>query len=493
MSYTTPLFTDLYQLTMAEGYFKAGIHRRQACFDYFFRRYPFGGGYALFAGLGNLLEFIENLRVSDSDLDFLRSLGGFDEWFLTHLKTFRFSGDIRAVPEGTPIFPVEPVIRVQAPLEECQLLESALLNIVNYQCLVATKAARICHAAAGKPVLEFGMRRAPGDGAVAASRAAYIGGCSATSNVLAAKIHDIPVKGTQGHAYVLAFESELAAFRLFARNHPTDAVLLLDTYDVLGSGIPNAIAVGKEMQKRGQRLAGVRLDSGDLAPLSLEVRARLDDAGLTDTQIICSGDLDEYAISSLVQGGAPIDAFGVGTRLVTGHGDAHFTGVYKMAAIQSEEVSSWMEPKSKLTEETEKSSLPGVKQTWRALDEKDGYLGDIVEIETREVNPAGPLFAEFPMRHESIVMPKGAHRVAPLLAPVLAKGSGFGDLPLLHQTRIHAQNELGRLAEAARRLREPEPYPVMLGPALHCAASRMANPDSSSDRDAGSPESGCFG
>lgn len=475
MSHTSLLLTDLYQLTMAEGYFKAGIHRRKACFDYFFRRHPFGGGYAVFTGLSDFLAFVENANSSKSDIDFLRSLHRFEEPFLKHLANLRFSGDIHAIVEGTPIFPRETVLRVQAPLEECQLLESALLNIVNYQCLVATKAARICYAARGKPVLEFGLRRAPGDGAVAASRAAYIGGCSATSNVLAAKIHNIPLKGTHGHSFVLAFESELEAFKSFAWNHPQNAILLVDTYDVLGSGLPNAIAVGVELSQRGHRLAGIRLDSGDFAPLSRQVRERLDGAGLSGTQIFCSGDLDEYSISTLLRDGAPIDGFGVGTRLVTGHGDSHFTGVYKLSALQTEKASPELVSKRKLTEEEEKSSWPGIKQTWRVMDRKGQNLGDIVELERRAVDPLGPLFAQFPSTGTSVDIIEGTCQVAPLLTPVVTQGRVSRGLPSLDQIRTHAQNELGRLPETIRQLQNAALYRVVLGPALHSMASRMTH------------------
>jgi nicotinate phosphoribosyltransferase len=326
----TPLLTDLYELTMAQGYWKQRMVDWEGVFHLFFRKKPFGGEYAIMAGLEGLMEWIDRFSFSDGDIEYLETLEIFDEDFLEYLSKMKFQCDIDAVEEGRVIFPLEPLIRVRGPLIQAQLIESAVLNFVNFQSLIATKASRVCAAAQGGEVIEFGLRRAPGvDGAMSASRASYIGGCHATSNVLAGKAFGIPVQGTMAHSWVMSFDSEVEAFEKFDEIMPKSSVYLVDTYDSL-RGVKRAI----EVAKRKGGLKGIRLDSGDLLSLSLEVRKLLDEAGFFEAKIIASNDLDEYAIKDLLEKGAPIDIWGVGTRLVTGHGQGALDGVYKLSAIK---------------------------------------------------------------------------------------------------------------------------------------------------------------
>ena len=364
------LLTDLYQLTMAYGYWKSGRHEREAVFHLYFRKNPFGGPFALAAGLDRVIEFITRFQFSSSDLAFLRELrldaGQGPLWepdFLDYLGELRLDCSLDAVPEGTVVFAHEPVLRVRGELLQCQLLETPLLNFLNFPTLIATKAARICQAAAGDPVLEFGLRRAQGiDGALSASRAAYIGGCSATSNLLAAKFFGIPPGGTHAHSWVLSFQDELSSFREYARAMPSNCIFLVDTYDS-EIGIEHAIQTGRWLQERGHRLRGIRLDSGDLAELSKKARVMLDRAGFSHTLIVASGDLDEGEISRLKKRGAVIGVWGVGTRLATGAPDAALTGVYKLSTVRNGR-GDWVD-KLKLSEEKGKMSFPGILQIRR--------------------------------------------------------------------------------------------------------------------------------
>lgn len=363
------LLTDLYQLTMAYGYWREGLAHREAVFHHFFRKAPFGGKLAIAAGLETALDWLEGLRFREDDLDYLASLvtrsgrSLFEQGFLDYLRDFSFECSVDAVPEGTVVFAQEPIVRVRGPLLHGQLIETGLLNIVNFQTLVATKAARVCQAAGDRPVLEFGLRRAQGiDGGTSASRAAYIGGCAATSNVLAGKLHGIPVRGTHAHSWVLAFGSEREAFSAFARAMPHNCVLLVDTYDTM-EGVRRAIEVGLWLKERGHELAGIRLDSGDLAALSVSARELLDRAGLHSTAVVASNDLDEQAISRLRQAGGQIAMWGVGTSIVTGKGAAALTGVYKLALLRDPS-REWL-PKAKRSEEPSKASIPGMLQTRR--------------------------------------------------------------------------------------------------------------------------------
>ena len=382
------LLTDLYQITMAHGYWRLGRADREAVFYLSFRNNPFQGGYAVAAGLDYVIEYLRQFRFSTEDVEYLATLLGndgrelFGREFLDYLVGLTLSVDVDAIPEGTVVFPQEPLVRVKGPLLECQILETALLNLVNFQTLIATKAARICMAAAGEPVLEFGLRRAQGiDGALTASRAAYIGGCAATSNVLAGKLFGIPVRGTHAHSWVMAFDDELSALRSYAEAMPNNCVFLVDTYDTL-DGVHSAIRVGRELRARGHEMVGIRLDSGDLAYLSIEARRLLDEAGFPDAKILASNDLDEHLIASLKRQGATIGVWGVGTRLVTGHDQPALGGVYKLAALKSDD-GTW-QPKVKLSEQAIKTSTPGMLQVRRYQD-AGGAVADVIYDELRGV------------------------------------------------------------------------------------------------------------
>ncbi len=368
------LYTDFYELAMAEGYFFCGKKDEPATFDYFFRSNPFGGGFTVFAGLQDFLEMLSEFHYSTSDIQYLKEQG-FKAEFLEYLKDFNFSGNIFSMKEGEIIFPNEPILRVEGTLPECQLIESILLNILNFESLIATKAFRIKLVAGEKVFTDFGLRRAQGFGALHASRAACIGGAASTSNVLAGKLFDIPVAGTQAHSWIQSFDTEIEAFRTFAKTHPQNTILLVDTFDTLKSGIPNAIAVAKEMEKHGHRLKAIRLDSGDLAFLSKKARQMLDASDLKYVNIIASNQLNEFVIKSLLKDqDAKIDAFGIGTELVTGKNDAALDGVYKLAETEGK-------PKMKLSENIEKITLPGKKQVYRCFDENGFFFRDVVVLD----------------------------------------------------------------------------------------------------------------
>jgi len=381
----SPLLTDLYQLTMAYGYWRLGMHDRESVFHLVFRNNPFEGNYTVACGLATVIEFIKNWEITTDDVDYLKSLTNqdgsklFSVEFLAYLVDLKISCDIDAIPEGTVVFPQEPLLRVKGPLLQCQLLETVLLNIINFQTLIATKAARICQAAAGEEVLEFGLRRAQGpDGALSASRAAYIGGCTATSNVLAGKRYDIPVRGTHAHNWVTAFPDEKTAFSAYAEVMPHNCVLLVDTYDTL-KGVANAISIGQQLHSQGAKLLGIRLDSGDLAKLSIQARAMLDAAGFTDTQIVASNTLDEYSMASLREQGAPITIWGVGTHLVTAFDEPALDGVYKLSALR--ELDGRWTKKLKLSEQTIKISNPGIHQVRRFFRNGQQVMDILYDIE----------------------------------------------------------------------------------------------------------------
>ena len=377
------LNTDLYELTMAQGFWESGLADDRACFNMFFRDNPFNGGYAIACGVGQIADLVENFVFEQEDIDYLASIdapgGGrmFKKGFLDYLSEFKMDVTIYAVPEGDLVFPREPMVRVEGSIIACQLLETALLNLVNFQTLVATKTARIVHAAQGHPVSDFGLRRAQGpDGGLAVARASYIAGASSTSNVLAGKIYGIPVFGTHAHSWVMAFPSELEAFRAFAKSSPKNCVLLLDTYDV-HQGIKNAITVAKEMEAAGERLAAIRIDSGDLAKLSKETRKAFDDAGLPYVKISVSNDLEEYTIQSLFAQGAPIDSFGVGTKLATCDPQPSLGGVYKLSAMQQSGSDEWI-PVIKLSEQMYKRTIPGIQHVLRFTDSVGSPAGDMI-------------------------------------------------------------------------------------------------------------------
>ncbi len=466
------LFTDFYQLTMAQGYFSQKMGGRRAAFDLFFRKQPFDGGFSIAAGLDGALEFLENVRFGGDDIAYLKERKVFTDEFLDHLRDFRFTGEVHAVPEGTPVFPMAPLLRVSGPLEQCQIVESPLLNIVNFQSLIATKAARISLEAGRDNVLEFGMRRAQGfNGALAASRAAYIGGCMGTSCVLAGKAHGIPVSGTHAHSWVMAFPDELSAFRAFADLYPDNCILLVDTVDTLKSGIPNAIAVGRELAAKGHRLRGVRLDSGDLAYLSIEARKMLDAAGLDHVKIVASGELDERIIHDLRAQGAKIDIFGVGTKLVTAEGSPSFSGIYKLAAV--EEVGGAMAMKIKLSDNIGKSTLPGIKQVWRLRGGGGEMMADLIDFEGERHDFAKGVWGYHPFLEYERKFYDGIAAAVPLLTPVMKDGKRLAPPRPLADIRAACRAGLETLHPTMRRLLNPHLYKVSLGRALFDETRRL--------------------
>jgi nicotinate phosphoribosyltransferase len=460
------LVTDLYQLTMAYGYWQQGLHDREAVFHLYFRKAPFGGGYAVAAGLALAVDWVENLQFSNDDLAYLGSLRGstgvalFPADFLAYLRGLKFSCDLDAVPEGTAVFGHEPLLRVRGPLLQAQLLETALLTLVNFQTLVATKAARIREAAGpSDQVLEFGLRRAQGfDGGLGASRAAYLGGADATSNVLAGQRYGIPVRGTHAHSWVQAFGDETQAFSAYAQAFPHDSVFLVDTYDTL-EGVRRAIHVARDMRARGHELAGIRLDSGDLAYLSREARAVLDEAGFTQTRIVASNDLDENLIASLKQQGARIDTWGVGTQLVTAYDQPALGGVYKLAALRKADDSGW-DFTIKLSEQTAKTSIPGILQVRRYLNEHGKPRADML-YNTAELLPDQLTLID-PADHTRRLAIRPETKFRELLEPVFIKGQRVKDLPTLAESRAHAQREVQSLDPGIRRFLNPHTYPVGL-------------------------------
>ena len=457
------LLTDLYQITMAYGYWKTDKKDLEAVFHLSFRQNPFRGGFAIAAGLATAIEYLEILHYDQTELDCLATLRGnderplFDRAFLDHLSRIQLLCDVDAVPEGTAVFPNEPLLRVKGPLIQAQLIESAMLNIVNFQTLIATKAARVVMAAAGDPVIEFGLRRAQGiDGALSAARAAYIGGCQATSNVLAGRIYGIPVKGTIAHSWVMCFDDELDAFRAYAQAMPNNCILLADTYDTL-EGVRRAVVIGQEMRTQGHEMIGVRLDSGDLAWLSIQAREILDDAGFPNAVILASNDLDENIIVSLKEQGARIDAWGVGTRLVTGHDDPALGGTYKLSAIRKPG-HDW-EPKIKLSEQAIKISNPGVLQVRRYR--RDGeFAGDVIFDEQHPVEGDCVMVDPFDVTRRK-VMPKGA-ACEDLLAPVFRAGKKVYQSPSLDVIRRRTAEQLASFHAGVKRFVNPHQYPVGL-------------------------------
>lgn len=423
MKALSPLVTDLYQLTMAYGYWKSGKAAQQAVFHLFFRRGPFGAGCAIAAGLEQVIQSVTSFHFTEEDLSYLKGLSSasgaplFEQEFLDYLAHLRFTGTIDAVPEGTVVFPQEPILRIEGNMIECQLLETMMLNLINFQTLIATKAARICLAAEGDGVLEFGLRRAQGpNGALLASRAAYIGGCHATSHVEAGKVWGIPVRGTHGHSWVMSFETEEEAFRTYAEAMPENCILLVDTYNTI-EGVRTAIRVGKELEKKGGTFSGIRLDSGDLAQLSIKSRALLDAAGFTHTRIVASNDLDEYRIKELKANGARIDLWGVGTRLATAADDPALGGVYKLALVQND-AGKW-QPRMKISSSPGKSSLPGRLQVIRKMEQGQWISDEIVP--------------------ESEPVPEGA---APLLIPIIQSGQLIGERLPLSELRERASSNI---------------------------------------------------
>lgn len=457
----TGTYTDQYQLSMGQVYFLTGRKDQQAVFDYFFRKNPFNGGYTIFAGLQNLLEALESLRFQREDLEFLHAQGMHPD-FLAYLKDFRFSGTIYSCLEGDVVFPTRPVLRVDAPLIEAQLIETLLLNILNFQSLVATKASRIRRVAGQRTLIDFGLRRAQGLGGYHASRAAIIGGFDSTSNVRAARDFGLTASGTMAHSFIQSCTGERTAFRQFAEGRPDNCVLLVDTYDTLKSGVPNAIAVGREMEKRGHRLKGIRLDSGDLAYLARKSRFMLDEAGLSYVKISVSNQLDEYVIKSLLEQGAPIDVFGVGTNLVTGRPDAALDGVYKLAYADGR-------PLIKLSENVGKITLPGKKQVFRVFNGQGHFLGaDAVGIEGEE--PIGVMHHPF-IPHKSFSIADCPQELS--LRPVMRSGRLAADLPSLSGIVRYCRQRLAQLPDEYKRFENPHIYKVGISGPLRDKRDRL--------------------
>jgi nicotinate phosphoribosyltransferase len=464
------LLTDFYELSMMQGYFSQH-ENPSVVFDMFFRRQPFGGGFSIFAGLDSALRHISSLSFSEDDLAYLESLGVFHREFLDLLSRFKFRGDLWAMEEGTLAFPGEPLVRVHGSLIEAQLVESALLAILNFQTLIATKTARIRLAANEGSIVEFGLRRAQGvDGALSASRAAFIGGAAATSNTLAGKLYGIPVRGTMAHSWVMAFSSERESFEKYAETYPDATVLLIDTYDTLGSGIENAIAVGKKLLAAGHASFGVRLDSGDLEYLSKKVRVKLDEAGLTEARIMASNELDEYIVHQLITQGAPIDTWGVGTHLVTGSGDPALSGVYKICARQNG--SMWV-PTIKVSNNPEKVTNPGIKQVWRFTNAEGNPLADLIGLEEDPPAPGAGHRFHHPMGDYRSFTLRDYARITPLLSLRMKGGKILSDSPGLKALQARAIGELERLDETYKRLINPHVYRVSLSTGLRDLKARL--------------------
>ena len=464
------LLTDLYELTMMQGYYKNENANVPVVFDAFYRANPLGGGYAICAGLEQMAEYIENLHFDKSDLDYLNSLGIFDSDFLEYLEAFRFTGSIEAIPEGTVMFPREPMVKVKAPIMEAQLIETAILNIINHQSLIATKTSRICHAAGDAGIMEFGLRRAQGpDAGVLGARAAMIGGATGTSNVLCGKLFNVPVKGTNAHSWVMSFDDEYTAFKSYAKLYPNACILIADTYDTLKSGVPNAIRVFKEMREEGVKSSfyGIRLDSGDLAYLSKKARKMLDEAGFPDAVITASNDLDENLISSLRAQGAAIDSWGVGTHLITSKDWPSFGGVYKLAAIRGED--GKYIPKIKLSENTEKVTNPGDKKILRVYEKESGKVkADLICLEDEQFSAQDELVLFDPAEPwKQTMLEGGSYTLREILVPVFKDGKRVYTSPDVMEIRDYCQKELSTLWDEVRRLVNPSKVYVDLSRKLY--------------------------
>jgi nicotinate phosphoribosyltransferase len=462
------LLTDLYQLTMAYGYWKNHVHEREAVFHLFFRKNPFNSGFSVACGLADVIEYIETFQFDQDELAYLATLTGndgqplFEAGFLDYLKQLKFTCDIDAIPEGTLVFPHEPLVRVRGPIIQCQILETALLNIVNFQTLIATKAARICHAAAPEPVLEFGLRRAQGiDGAMAASRAAHVGGCAATSNVLAGMRYGIPVKGTHAHSWVMSFETEEEAFDAYADAMPNNCVFLVDTYDTI-EGVRTAVRVGKRLREKGHELVGVRLDSGDLAYLSIEARKILDEGGFPKALVVASNDLDEQTITSIKQQGGKVGIWGVGTKLVTAFDQPAMGGVYKLGAIREED-GNWRYS-LKLSEQPIKVSNPGIQQV-RRFKLGNEFIGDMIYNEGIPMKNNHVIVDPINMSR-SKKMPADA-TTEDLLLPIFKQGSLVYQTPKIADLRKKTQDQLAGFHDGIKRFLNPHEYPVGLEAGLN--------------------------
>lgn len=449
MIHLSATYVDLYQLSMAQVYYRKGKNST-AVFDYYFRKNPFNGGYTIFAGLENLLSDLTEFHFTPQDVDYLRQFN-FDSEFLNYLKNFRFTGNIYAAPEGDLIFPTRPILQVEANIIEAQILETWLLNILNYQSLIATKASRMRQVAGNKLLLDMGLRRAHGFGGYHASRAAMIGGFDGTSNVKSGMDFDIPVSGTMAHSFVQSYDSELEAFRDFAKVRPQNCILLVDTYNTLKSGVPNAITVAKEMEERGHKLYGIRLDSGDLAYLAKKARKKMDQAGLSYVKIVASNQLDEFVIKSLGEQDAPIDIFGVGTSLVVGRPDAALDGVYKLTEYNGK-------PRIKISENIIKTSIPSLKQVYRIIDENGSFFGmDVIaQVGEKKLNHVFHPFE--PLKSMEV----GGYKTEPILKTVVKNGEVILKPQSVSEISKFRESQLNKLPMEYKRFDNPHIYKVSL-------------------------------
>ncbi|MBP3888843.1 MAG: nicotinate phosphoribosyltransferase [Cellulosilyticum sp.] len=470
------LLTDLYQLTMMQGYYNNDTNNHEVVFDLFYRNNPSKNGYAICAGLAQTIEYIQNLAFTEADIAYLDSLNLFQKDFLEYLRNFKFTGDIYAIPEGTVVFPMEPLMRVKAPIFEAQFVETALLNMINHQSLIATKAARVVRAAEGDPVLEFGLRRAQGpDAGIYGARAAMIGGCAGTSNVLTGQMFNVPVSGTHAHSWVMSFDEEIEAFRAYAKLFPNKCILLVDTYDTLESGVPNAIKVFNEMKASGVEMSsyGIRLDSGDLAYLSKKARQMLDEAGHTDAIISASCDLDEMLIADLKRQGAKITLWGVGTNLITSSDCPAFGGIYKLAT-EIDKAGNEI-PKIKISDNPEKVTNPGTKKVVRVYDKKTGKIvADIIALDNEEFDESKSLVLyETNARWKKIKLKANTYTLRDLLVPVFKEGKLVYDVPQTMDVRAYSKEELGTLWDEYKRLVNPQIMQVVLSDGLYELKAKM--------------------
>ncbi len=456
-------FTDYYELTMAQGYYLAGMHEQRASFDYFFRKVPFDGGYVIFCGLKELIETIKHLQFSEEEIEYLVKEGFSDE-FISFLKKFKFRGDIWSVKEGEIVFPNQPIVRVEGNLLETQLIETLLLNILNFQSLIATKAARIKYAAGEDSiVLDFGLRRAQGLAGIHATRAAMIGGFDGTSNVYSAQRFSIPAGGTMAHSWIQSFDDELTSFRTYCEYYPKSAHLLVDTYDTLGSGVPNAIIVAKELREKGYELKGIRLDSGDLAYFSKQARKMLDDSGFQNVKIAASNQLDERVIASLRTQNAPIDIYGVGTRLVTGDETPALDGVYKLSSVNSV-------PTLKISENIEKITLPGIKKIYRYLNEDDSFYGDAILLDEESILER--------MHHPTFPAKKSylnRRKYEEILELVISNGEQTFEMPAVDKIVEHKNQRFAKLYPEYKRFDNPHIYKVGISSRLLETRDKLLN------------------
>lgn len=469
------LLTDLYELTMMQGYYEKG-QNENVIFDVFFRQNPCNNGYSVCAGLDQVIDYIKNLHFTYDDVDYLRGFGIFKEDFLHYLSGFHFSGDIYAIPEGTVVFPKEPLLKVVAPIMEAQLVETAILNIINHQSLIATKTSRIVFAANGDGIMEFGLRRAQGpDAGLYGARAAMIGGCVGTSNVLAGQMFDVPVMGTHAHSWIMSFPDEYTAFKTYAEMYPDNCTLLVDTYDTLKSGVPNAIRVFQEFKDAGKPLIkyGIRLDSGDLAYLSKEARKMLDEAGFPEATICASNDLDEFLLHDLKMQGAAIDSWGVGTNLITSKDCPSFGGVYKLAAIQNEE--GEFVPKIKISENTEKITNPGNKTIYRIYEKASGKIkADLICFADEVIDPKQDLLLFDPMdTWKKTKLAGGTYTVREILLPIFKNGECLYKSPTLKEIAAYCREEKDTLWDETKRLFYPHRVYVDLSQKLYAVKQSL--------------------